>query len=200
MSISAAYASPAEYRRVVGMTDAGLDTDIASDLAAVSRYLDGEMRRFFTRDAAPVVRIFSPAHDGKNLSINDMSDPPSLVRVDTAGNGTFATTLATTHYILLPLNALLDPEPWPFTSIQLTELSPVGAFAVNQRVEITARWGWPAVPEAIRRATIHITAILRLETPRATKRVAELGDTVETSPQAQNIVRQLTNQYKVWLV
>lgn len=200
MSISAAYAAPAEYRRVVGMTDAGLDADIAADLMAVSRYLDGEMRRFFTRDASPVIRIFAPAHDGKNLAVSDLSGPPTLVRVDTAGNGTFSTTLAAADYILLPLDAPLNPEPWPFTSMQLTGLGLVGAFSVNQRVEITARWGWPAVPEPIRRAAIHITAILRLETPRATKRIAELGDTVETSPQAQNIVRQLTNQYKRWLI
>ena len=200
MSISAAYASPAEYRRVVGMTDAGLDADIASDLAAVSRYLDGELRRFFTRDTVPVIRVYAPQYDTRVLTVADLAAAPTQVRIDTAGNGTFATTLTAANYELLPRNALRGPEPWPFNEIALLSTGMLSSFVAGQRVEVTAQWGWPAVPEAIRRATIHITAILRLETPRATKRIAELGDTVETSPQAQNIVRQLTNQYRVWLI
>ena len=200
MSINAAYATPAEYRRVIGMTDAGLDADISVDLMAVSRYLDGEMRRFFSRDAASVIRVYAPQYDTKALTVDDMSAAPSQVRVDTAGDGTFATMLPVAAYELLPRNAVMSPEPAPFTQIALVPWGTLPTFRAGQRVEVTARWGWPAVPEAIRRATIHITAILRLETPRATKRIAELGDTIETSHQAQNIVRQLINQYKVWLV
>ena len=200
MSINAAYATPAEYRRVIGMTDAGLDADISVDLMAVSRHLDGEMRRFFTRDAVPVARVYSPQYDTRALIVDDMSVAPTQVRVDTASNGTFATALPVTAYELLPHNAMLSPEPAPFTQIALVPWGTLAAFRAGQRVEVTTRWGWPAVPDAIRRATIHITAILRLETPRATKRIAELGDTIETSHQAQNIIRQLINQYKVWLV
>lgn len=200
MSISAAYATPAEYRRVTGMTDAGMDADIAIDLQAVSRYLDGEMRRFFTRDAVPVTRVYAPQSDARTLAVDDMSTAPTQIRVDTAGDRTFATTLTPVDYELLPRNADKEPEPWPFTRIALTPQSRIASFAAGQPVEITARFGWPAVPDAIRRATIHITAILRLESPRATRRIAELGDTVETSQQAQNIIRQLANQYKVWMV
>jgi hypothetical protein len=158
------------------------------------------MRRFFTRDVADVQRFYIPQQDTQVLMVDDLSAAPTQIRVDTAGNGTFATTLTTADYELMPRNAARGPEPWPFTQIALTPWGRLGTFSAGQRVEVTARFGWPAVPEAIRRATIHITAILRLETPRATKRIAELGDTIETSHQAQNIVRQLTNQYKVWLV
>jgi len=132
--------------------------------------------------------------------VADISGVPVQIRFDTAGSGAFATTLAASDFELLPREALQGAEPWPFTQIALTPWGNFSRFAAFRRVEITARWGWPAVPEAVRRATIHIAAILRLETPRATKRVAELDDTVETSQQAQNIVKQLLNQYKRWLV
>ena len=46
------------------------------------------------------------------------------------------------------------------------------------------------------RATVHLTAILRLESPRATRRIAELGDAVEASPAVQGIVRDLASAYR----
>lgn len=200
MTIAAAYATAAEYRRVVGMNDTGLDVEIATDLLAVSRYIDGEMRRFFTRDATPTVRVYTPQEATRTLNVHDLSAAPVQVRVDVNGNNTFARTLAASDYELLPQDAMAGPEPWPFTQIRITPWSGIGRFAAGQRVEVTAQFGWPQVPNAIHRATIHITALLRLETPRATKRINELSDNIETSYQAQNIVRQLTNQYKVWLV
>ena len=112
----------------------------------------------------------------------------------------FATTLATTDYELLPLNANRGPEPRPYTRIGMTSWGKYSSFSAGERVEVTAQFGWPAVPEAIQRACIHLTAILRLETPRATRRIAELGDVIETSQDAQFIVKQLVDQYKVWRV
>lgn len=200
VSISAAYATPVEYRRVVGMTDAGLDAEIEADLRAVSRYIDGEMRRHFTRDATPTVRVYVPTEATRLLMVDDLSAAPTQIRIDTSGNGTFATTLQAADFELLPQNAPNLPEPWPFTQVRLTSWGRLGVFPANQRVEVTARFGWPQVPQAIQRATIQIAALLRLETPRATKRIGEMNENVETSYQAQNIVRQLTNQYRVWLV
>lgn len=201
MSISAAYATAVEYRAATDKTDPGQDAEITFDLLAISRYIDGEMRRFFSADATPVIRIYVPKESTTILSVNDMAATPTQIRVDANNNGQFQRTLAASDYELLPRNTDKLPEPWPFTQVVLTPWSTVSAFTAGQRIEITARYGWPAVPEAIKRATIHLTAILRLETPRATKRITEgLGDTVETSPQAQGIIRKLTEQYKVWLI
>jgi hypothetical protein len=64
-------------------------------------------------------------------------------------------------------------------------------------VRVTGQWGWPAVPEAVKRACIHLTAILRLETPRSQRTVSEIGSIVEMSAQGAGIVNDLIKHYRI---
>ncbi|MBT9176897.1 MAG: hypothetical protein DDT20_01222 [Firmicutes bacterium] len=197
MSISAAYATAAAYRAAIGKTDPADDAEILIDLTAVSRHLDAKLGRFFTRDAAPVNRVYIPAGAGPELWTDDLSAAPTGVAIDTTRNGTFATALLPRDYELLPLNALREPEPRPHNCIRLVPWGGRTIFPAGVRVRVTAQFGWPAVPPAVQQATVHITALLRLETPRATRRIPELGEAIEASPDAQRIIRQLTDQYKL---
>ena len=183
-----AYATAAEYRSVIGKSDEAQDTDINQDLQAISRHIDGKLGRFFGKDEENTARIYTIAEASPYIWIDDLSESPESIQVDTNGDGTFETTVEPGDYNLLPLNADKGPEARPWTRVELS--------FPGQRVEITGKWGWPAVPAAIKRATIHLTAILRLETPRATRRIAELGESIEASPDAQSIIRQLTDAYK----
>lgn len=198
MSISAAYATAEQYRFVTGGTDSSKDTDILIDLKAISRYIDGKMHRFFTCDADAVTRIYVPAETSSTLWVNDLSAAPTSIKVDDDGDGDFddETALASTDYELLPFNADKGPEPSPWMQIALGPWGTRDSFRAGVRVQVIACFGWPAVPEAIQRATIHLTAILRLETPRATRRIPELGEAIETSWEAQKIIRQLVSQYR----
>lgn len=200
MGANSAYVTAAEYFTATGKTDTAKEVEITSDLIAISRYLEGKMGRFFTKDADDVERIYIPEFDAAGIWVDDMSASPSSIKIDIRNNGTYEKELSANDYELHPLNAPKGPEPHPFTRIELTPWGAVRHFQKGERVLISAKWGWPDVPESIKRATIHLTAILRLETPRATRRIAELGDVMEASPDAMNIVRQLTDQYKVWRV
>ena len=195
MAIADAYSTAAAYRAVTGRTDTSADADILTDLTAISRYIEGKLMRFFNKDAADVIRVYVPAQNSRAIWIDDLSAAPATVKLDSAGDNTFATTLAATDYELLPLNADKGPEPRPYTRIRMTDWGDYSYFTKSERVQITGKWGWPAVPTAIARATIHLTAILRLETPRATVRIPELSDAIEASPEAQHIIKQLMDQY-----
>lgn len=192
-----AYATAAQYRSAVGKTDTAQDADILRDLLAISRYLDYRLGRSFGRDAAATARVYLPRVSGSTLTVDDLAEPPTAVAVDEAGQGTYARALAASDYELLPLNAQFEPEPRPWYALRLVPWGSFGSFTAGQRVRVTAVFGWPAVPPAVERATIQLTAILRLETPRATRRIPELGDAVETSVDAQRILRQLTDRYRV---
>lgn len=200
MAVSDAYATVSQYRSVIGKTDTAQDGDIQTDLLAISRYLDGKLGRFFTQDAAAVARVYVPTKNSTSIQVGDLAANPTSVKLDTNQDGVFETTLTATDYELLPLNANKGPEPWPFNEIGLTPWGDYSLFYKGIRVEVTAKFGWASVPDAIQRATIQMTAILRLETPRATRRIAELGDVMEASGDAMNIVRQLAGKYKVWYV
>jgi len=197
MAIDSPYAIASEYRTVTGRTDTGADAQILLDLTAVSRYLEGRLERFFNNDLAVVQRTYIPTVTSDTLRVDDLAFAPTIIALDTEGDGTYASTLAATDYELLPVNAAVGPEPRPWTQIRILPWSDdYSTFTKDERVRLTARWGWPAVPGAIKQATIHLTAILRLETPRATNRVVELGDAIEASPEAQHIIRQLTDNYR----
>src|SRR6266536_5541370 len=218
-AVTDAYCSVDEYRRGVSKTDTGDDQEVAADLLAVSRYLDRKLMRHFTKDAADVARVFYPRNvlsarsrpfnwaEAENpwiyggysryLFIDDLSAAPTSIKIDQDADGLFTDedALAATDYELLPSNADKGPEAKPFTCIGIPSWSTRGGFVTGQRIEIIGRWGWPSVPVAIQRATIQITAIWRLESPRATQRVDELGNSVGVSAQAKNIVDDLVREY-----
>lgn len=198
MAVNTAYATAQQYREATGKTDKAQDAEITTDLTAISRYLDGKLGRFFSQDMEPVTRTYIPDTYTDGLWVDDLAEPPVIIKIDTRRNGKYETELDASDYELLPLNADKGPEPRPFTRIQLTFWGSYACFTPRERVQVTARYGWPEIPEAIQRATIHLTAILRLESPRATRRIAEIGETIEASMDAQIIIRQLTDQYKVW--
>jgi hypothetical protein len=223
--VSDPYADVVQYRAHTKKTDSAQDALIENDLVAVSRWLDQRLGWFFTRDASPVARVYevpgasrpldwayrpldwaeseNPFRWGnwrRDLHVDPIATTTGLVvKVDTDGDGDFAdeAAWASTDYELLPRNADKDPEPRPWTAIRVPPWSSQGGFAAGQRVQVTACFGWPAVPPAIVAATIELTAIWRLESPRATNQVSmSLDNAIQTSPQAQGLVKQLMAQYR----
>lgn len=223
MAITSPYATAAEYRAAVTKSDTGDDAAITTDLTAISRYLDAKLGQFFTKDASVQTRYFyvpnarvplgsipvnwaeseNPWRYGnitRLLAVDSIASTSGLiVKIDRDGDGVFTDDDALaidTDFLLWPQNAALGPEPQPWTAIYIPEWSTVGGFQASKRVMVTALWGWPAVPEAIKSATIQLTGILRLESPRATSRVNEMGDVISTSKQARDLVENLSSQYR----
>jgi hypothetical protein len=201
MAIGDAYATAAEYKAEVDKTIAADDPAVSRDLLAVSRWIDREVsggpgaQRFFTKDAAGVARDFRPVSGLDYLAIDDLSAAPSLVQVDDSDAGTPNITITSGDYELWPLNAPKQPEPQPYTRIYIPAWSAREPWVRGRVVRITGQWGWPAVPGAIKDATIWLTAILRLETSRAQSTVTELGQVFGASMQARGIVEKLMQAY-----
>ena len=159
------------------------------DLKAVSRYLDRMLGRSFTKDAEAVARIFvrQPQGDPRVLWVDDLAVVPASIKIDENGDGGFAgeTALAADDFELWPLNADKGPEARPWTMIHLPPSGGRAGWPAGRRVEVTAQWGWPAVPEAIARATAHLTAVLRLETPQGHQTRARAWRRVRSEPRGR---------------
>lgn len=203
MPVSDAYADAATYRALIRRNDNVDDTVILDDLKAVSRYLDRKLGRFFTKDAAAVARAYYGegrlGDNGRKLYVDDIASTTGLaIKVDADADGLFSdeTAWASTDYQLLPLDANRGPEPRPWTAIYVPSWSSKGAFGRRSHIEVTAEFGWPAVPLAIARATCHLTAIVRMDSPRA---LSGIGQDVESIldqlPDGQRIVAQLSRGY-----
>ncbi len=212
MAISSFYGSAALYRSVADKDDQSENTEIEGDLTAVSRYLDRMLGRFFTKDASAVIRLFYSAAGGainpeaenpwkglprsRLLAVDDMAAAPTKIRVDESRNNTFSRTLSASDYQLMPLNADKGPEAWPWNQLYLPAYSSLLGWPGDTQVEITAQWGWAAIPKPIEIGACHLTALLRLETPRSVTSRSDVGDILGASREAQGIISDLARQYK----
>ncbi|WP_307621688.1 phage gp6-like head-tail connector protein [Streptomyces sp. V3I7] len=130
--------------------DTSRDDELTAALAAASRGIDRATGRRFWLDDTPVSRVFRlPGRvvcepDGDLLLVDDIGDDTGL----TVEAGTTGPWSALVDWETQPDNALADGRP-------ITGLLRAGSWgAATARVRITARFGWPAVPDDITEATL----------------------------------------------
>lgn len=149
MAIVNGYATLAELKATLGVTDTDDDALLERAVEGASRRIDGHCHRRFYADAAATARLYRPVTPLLAF-VNDISTTTGLVvEYDSAGDGTYATTV--TDYLLEPLNAFAEGRPAEY-------LTNTGAswYTRNARppLRVTARWGWPSVPHAVREACV----------------------------------------------
>jgi hypothetical protein len=201
-----AYGDSETYKRLYDKSSNKDDDDIVAALEAVADYLDerlGYPEGFFL-DQSPTSRVYLAPADGYGRAERELVISPIASRVGLAvkinynGDGDFdgEDDLATSDYELWPLNADKGRRPRPWTALVLPSWSSVGAWPVETRVQVMALHGWPGgVPNAIVQASYELTAILRLESPRAERTMTDLNQTFSTSTRANRIVDDLVMVY-----
>ena len=131
--------------------DTSRDAPLNSALAAASRGIDRATGRRFWLDADPVQRTYTPRgrivreSDGDLFLVDDIGNVAGLV-VET-GSGT--SWSAVTDYETGPENAIADGKP--ITGLLRT----LGTWGLTTtRLRVTARFGWPAVPDEVTEAAL----------------------------------------------
>ena len=210
-AVTDAYATALIYRGIADKDSTADDTEILSDLTAISRYIERKVGQFFNKDAAAVDRIYAGSGetrlclDGHHLVPGISTLTGLVVKVDL--NADYDVTdsgeslTINTHFWASPQDAALGSEARPWTDLDIVPGNSVISIWPKQEraVQVTAVYGWPAVPDAIVRATCHLTALLRLETPRSTTSRSDLGEILGASREAQNIIADLQRQYQARL-
>lgn len=135
-----------------GMTDTARDDLIDEAILAASRKIEKHCGRVFYLEAAPgSARVFDPRDrvylDG-SLLVDDMGVAPTLVELGSWTGSSF-TYETVTGYELGPLNSLV--KGMPYTSLNILQGFSYTDFT---RIRITARWGFPAVPDEITEAAL----------------------------------------------
>ncbi len=198
--ITAAAATAAEYRLEHNKDDESEDGIIETDLLGVTRYISRRLGQTFGKDAADVARLFYIPRlgDARTWYFDDIT-LVSLTELKTDENGDDTVDTVWTEdtdFRCWPLNAPLGAEPEPYTGLHIPLHANTSLWwTANKLVKVTGIWGWPAVPEPIKRGVIHLTAILRLETPRAKREVSPMGEVLGASPVAQSIIYDLIRDY-----
>ena len=177
MAITNGYATLAEVKAALRITDSVDDTLLETSIEAASREIDGMAERIFY-SVGTATRVYLP-DDSYTVSIDDLQ---SVVHVKTSSTGdTFDVTWAGTDYQLEPLNGQVSGLSQPFTRIRAIGeylfpiWDPRNVNAHEATVEVRGVFGWPSVPVAIRQATI-ILSIRQFKRYDAPLGVAGFGD------------------------
>lgn len=124
-------------------------------------------RRFYV-DAEASARTMYPATPTLVNCPYDISSTSGLViKTDTSSDGTYSTTWTASDYQLEPLNQVAGGiEGHPFTRIRAVGDYGFPSRATIAPVQVTAKWGWSAVPYPVRQAALQL-AVETLKLPEA---------------------------------
>ena len=194
MAITNGYATLAQAKTFLSIIDSVDDTLLESLIESASRSIDRIANRRFYIDAAASARKYR-ASSPVFLFTDDISGTTGLiVKIDEDGDGIFETTLTlNSDYVMDPLTA--PSLNRPFT--QITIVSNINTFPIfpglfsnglRPGIEVTAKWGWPAVPDDIETACLILTADLykRKDSPGGVLGLGDLG-AIRMSPLGRDI-------------
>jgi uncharacterized phiE125 gp8 family phage protein len=140
------YATAAELRAYLRISDSVDDTQLGYAITAASRAIDRHTRRQFGSVTAEE-RVYTPVYDRHRrrwvVEIDDLMTAASSVEVD-------GTVLVT--YTLEPRNAAAKSRPW--THLVVDKDSTVVPCGDEYEVAVTAAWGWTSVPTPVKQACL----------------------------------------------
>lgn len=142
------YVTVAELKAYLRIGDAVDDAELGFAITAASRAVDRAANRQFGLVAAPEARKYTARWDRRIcrwvVEIDDLMTVAGLTIATEAG--------AITEYDVQPANAAVDSFPW--LRFVVRPESAAKPSAEQDAVTVTARYGWTAVPGAVKQATL----------------------------------------------
>jgi Phage gp6-like head-tail connector protein len=204
MAITNGYATLAQVKSALRITDTVDDALIELAIEAASREIDAYCARVFY-SMGTASRFFS-ATDPYFCPIDDLTEITELATALTS-NGNYDTVWANPStgqnngdYQLEPLNATAPTDGilQPYTGIRALWRYLFPTIGGNALVRVTGTWGWASVPTPIKQAAvIQSTRIFkRNDSPLGVAGFGDMG-VMRISSQLDPDVRQLIEPYKL---
>ena len=178
MALTNAYATLAQVKAALRITDSVDDSLLEMAIESGSRAIDGYANRNFYSNGS-AVRVFTP-NDSFMTEIDDLISVTTLKTKSDDDSG-FDTTWTATDYQLEPLNGIASGVYTPFTQIRAVEnyLFPTSNYPNAQgeaTVQVTGVFGYAtAIPTDIRQAC-NLLAIRQYKRYDSPLGVAGFGD------------------------
>jgi hypothetical protein len=194
MALTNAYATLAQVKGALRITDSVDDSLLEMAIESASRLIDGYTYRYFY-NAGTATRNFA-AEDSYLVNIDDLVSISELKSTDEIGSE--YTTWLATDYQLQPVNGKQDGLNIPYTSILAVDDKLFNTLGSQALVRITGVWGWSAVPIAITQATIIQSSRIykRLDSPLGVAGFGDLG-AIRVGRSLDPDVEQLVMPYRI---
>lgn len=168
-----AYCTVAEARARMGHPEANsvdLDARLADAITAATVQIDSDTGRVFT--ASTGARTFGVKSQTQVLRLPDFVSV-TAVKLDDDDDGVFEVVVPVSDY---ELDRYGDRDDWPYTMIRLVDRRYPYGNRRQRRVEVTATWGWAAVPDPINQACSLMAARLAQRPSAALFGTQSFGD------------------------
>lgn len=173
MAITNGYATLAQVKAAMRITDNVDDDLLETAIESASRQIDGHCeRRFYT---TATTRIYTP-NDSFICEVDDLVSITSL-KTSSDVDGSFDTTWASTDYQLEPLNGIAGGMDVSYTQIRATGdyLFPLSGGEAT--VQVIGTFGWANVPSDIEQACIILSQrqYKRYDSPLGVAGIGDIG-------------------------
>ena len=195
MAITNGYATLAQVKAALRISDTVDDSLLEMAVESASRAIDGHAGRYFY-SSGTATRYYA-ADDSFVAQTDDISGTAITLETSANGNGVFDTTWAVGDYQLEPLNGNVDGLAIPYTRIRAVNnyLFPVSG--EEALVKVTAVFGWASVPTSITQACIIQASRIfkRLDSPLGIAGFGDMG-AMRVSRYLDPDVEQLVAPYR----
>jgi hypothetical protein len=194
MAITNGYATLAQVKGALRITDSVDDSLLEMAIESASRLIDGYTYRYFY-NSGTATRDFV-ASDSYLAIIDDLISLSELKTTDEIGSE--YVTWGTADYQLRPVNGKQDGLNVPYTSILSTDDLLFNILGEQALVRVTGVWGWSAVPIAVTQATIIQSSRIykRLDSPLGVAGFGDLG-AIRVGRSLDPDVEQLVMPYRI---
>lgn len=194
MAISNGYATLAEVKAALRITDSVDDSLLEMAVESASRLIDGYTARNFY-NAGTATRYFVAQSD----YVTPIDDAISISQVQTSSDvdSVYDITWTESDYQTEPLNGYVDGLAWPINAIRAINDYTFPIAGGEAAVKITGVWGWSAVPTTIRQACIIQASRIfkRLDSPLGVLSAPDLGF-IRVGSRLDPDVAQLVDPYR----
>ncbi len=184
------YCTATELKNYVRISDAADDTQVALAITAASRAVDHTCNRQFGVLSAAAERFYT-CHWDRDRCVWAASIDDLQVTTDFAVK--YSET-SITDYTLTPRNSASEGRPW--TLLILNE----GGGPLVDELSVTAKWGWTAVPDPIKQATLMQASrfLARRDSPYGVTGSPEAGSELRLLSKLDPDVEVTVKRYRRW--
>jgi hypothetical protein len=157
MALGDAYITNTQLKAYLGINDVDDDVLLTAACVGATERVNQHCQRQFNKATTATARTFA-ACNSYSVDVDDFHTITDLVvKTDTGSDGTYATTR--TDFVLSPSEGVVGGVTgWPFRKVRfISNAIPASEYP---QVQVTAQWGWNAIPESVVLATKIIAALL----------------------------------------
>lgn len=153
MAITNGYATLAQVKSALRITDSVDDSLLEMAIESASRAMDSYCNRVFYSTGTAVARYYTP-RDSYLCDIDDLVSLTTLYTSSDETQSSYNILWTSEDYQLEPLNGLSDSQPAPYTRIRAIGDYTFQTLDGEASVKVTGVFGYSSVPIAVTQATV----------------------------------------------